>query len=242
MEADFDGTPLVAGSLIGIRAFRVRGDGTLTGVAYEVPYEEGENEAKCMIGASTWLQQHKMAGLHCSCGFYAYFHKGHSAYLPLMDYGERMVTGLIEGYGRCTVGSLGFRAEKAKIIALVLPDPPLRGLPWVWRTLRRSPALILALIGCAISSLSTTVVILTDRGQPTVQVISSAIFTMVALTSVLFLMSFVGRPTPGDIAARAVKIRRRYPDIPTYRSSMQAIAAHPPSTRKQAINRKDDDR
>jgi hypothetical protein len=58
---------------------------------------------------------HALAGVSCQCGFYAYFDGGN-------DYGGRSrVTAVIEGYGVCTVGTRGFRASKAKLLALVEP-------------------------------------------------------------------------------------------------------------------------
>lgn len=65
----------------------------------------------------------------CSCGFYA-FTDGRD------DLGLQgvLISGIIEGYGRVTVGQRGFRAEKARIVALDLEevDPAHR------RLLRRS--------------------------------------------------------------------------------------------------------
>lgn len=59
--------------------------------------------------------KHTLAGLGCSCGFYAYF-DGRN------DYKERHRLGVvIEGYGVCTVGTRGFRAEKARPVALIAP-------------------------------------------------------------------------------------------------------------------------
>ena len=59
---------------------------------------------------------HKIAARDCSCGFYAYF--GERRVNHTSDYS---VLGVIEGYGRVTFGQFGFRAEKAKILALYNP-------------------------------------------------------------------------------------------------------------------------
>lgn len=51
----------------------------------------------------------------CSCGFYAYFGDSN-------DYGSRTtLTGVVEAFGKVTIGTRGFRAEKARIVALVIP-------------------------------------------------------------------------------------------------------------------------
>lgn len=55
--------------------------------------------------------------LRCECGFYGYFDEGSNPYHTKGD----TIRGLIEAYGRLTVGTRGFRAEKAVIVALVLP-------------------------------------------------------------------------------------------------------------------------
>ena len=61
--------------------------------------------------------KHRAADLHCTCGFYAYFDDGPNTYFePGVD-----VLGIVEGYGQVTVGSRGFKAERAKIVALIIP-------------------------------------------------------------------------------------------------------------------------
>lgn len=59
-----------------------------------------------------WHKQlpHLYAG--CSCGFYAYLN-GFNEY----NHYTR-VTGVIEGYGETLIGSRGFRAQKARILAI----------------------------------------------------------------------------------------------------------------------------
>jgi hypothetical protein len=59
---------------------------------------------------------HSLAGIDCTCGFYAYF-DGRNTYDE-----EGRVSAIIEGYGVCTLGSSGFRASKARLLALIEPD------------------------------------------------------------------------------------------------------------------------
>lgn len=61
--------------------------------------------------------EHKVGKLDCTCGFHAYF-DGTNTY----D-GEGRLTGIVEGYGTVTVGTRGYRAEKARLVALVIPEP-----------------------------------------------------------------------------------------------------------------------
>lgn len=58
---------------------------------------------------------HDVASLKCECGFYAYF-DGSNEYEARAT---QAVVGIIEGYGHVVAGSRGFRAEKARIVALV---------------------------------------------------------------------------------------------------------------------------
>jgi hypothetical protein len=72
----------------------------------------------------------------CSCGFYAYTKIDRNDYAGIryldkgrgagMSYGyphqPSGYSGIIEGYGTVTMGPYGFRAEKARIVAMYLPD------------------------------------------------------------------------------------------------------------------------
>jgi hypothetical protein len=59
---------------------------------------------------------HHRAGIKgCSCGFYAYFDEDHNPH-----HSKSNVLCVIEGYGLLTVGTRGFRAEKARLLALVV--------------------------------------------------------------------------------------------------------------------------
>lgn len=164
---DFDGTPFVAGSLIGLRAFRIEPEGRLSGAVFPIPFEPGENVAHCAAEEWEWFRTrvpnrsllgltltvvsqrlhreilaslderpswalfkkrpepwvHRVAGVRCHCGFYAYT-DGANEYAPNGEnaVGVPSVEAVIEGYGTCTVGERGFRASKARLVALI--DPP----------------------------------------------------------------------------------------------------------------------
>jgi len=139
--------PLVAGSVIGIRAWR--GDGhQLWPVAVQgsAPWQPGENLSRCYVGQSmpgdrcsnpfcqlcNPEQRHRFEA-SCTCGFYAVFHPRHVPQGPAYR-----VNGVIEGYGRVVLGPGGFRASKARVLALcpadLLPVHSLRpDLPPQWR-------------------------------------------------------------------------------------------------------------
>lgn len=56
----------------------------------------------------------------CGCGFWAYDEAG---FVP-----QGKVIGVIEGYGKTTIGTKGFRCEKARIVALSMLDTSDRAL------------------------------------------------------------------------------------------------------------------
>ena len=52
----------------------------------------------------------------CGCGFYGYYDGSNDYYKP-----ER-VSGIVEGYGEVVIGTRGFRATKARLVALTIPE------------------------------------------------------------------------------------------------------------------------
>lgn len=158
-DRDFSQRPFVAGSLIGLRSFSVSRQGRLTGVVQKFPYGPDENLAQCVRGerilnkmlmhldspigeeARRREEQHQLIGLDCSCGFYAYFTgiDPYSSAGSVMFGASSRVTGIIEGYGRTVVGTKGFRAEKARLVAIVFgveANERLRNLHPIMRVLR----------------------------------------------------------------------------------------------------------
>lgn len=119
--SDFSDRPFVAGSITGLRSFRVEKDGTLLGPVTGYRFAPGENVAVCTPYWSLFadLLDHQVGQLSCGCGYYAYFDLEANPF----HHPDTAVYGLIQGYGVTTVGSRGFRAEKAKLLALVSPPP-----------------------------------------------------------------------------------------------------------------------
>jgi hypothetical protein len=160
MMSEFSDRPFVAGSLTGIRSFRIDNLGRLTGVSLTKVWTPGDNTAKCyrmdynrggslfasMPSMQSYMNQmnqmlygrgyievqepkpkpvslvkkppHQVASLKCECGFWAYFDNDDN---PHHQGGPMSIYGIVEGFGVITVGSRGFRAEKARIKALVIP-------------------------------------------------------------------------------------------------------------------------
>lgn len=138
-SGDFDGkeADFVAGVVTGTRSFGVDKLGRLLGVTYPSIWVPGENEAKClrlerdgMIDSYSYivsggtagrtrvresdLPAHSLTG--CAHGFYGYYEGSNDFYEP------GRVMGVVEAYGETIVGTRGFRASKARIVALHIPE------------------------------------------------------------------------------------------------------------------------
>lgn len=97
-------------------------DTTIWGV--HAPYDIGGvrfyDDATVPPELGNGFQWDRCEGLdpECACGFYAY-HDGHTQY-AMSGPGCR-VQAVVEGYGRVVLGTLGYRAEKARILGVVKP-------------------------------------------------------------------------------------------------------------------------
>lgn len=133
MSNDFGGVDLALGSVLGWRDFGLTTEGVLTPITHsgQGDWMPGENLATCgayvhakQVGEQgdltdeeyrekkrEWADTHSMD--ECEHGFYAYFDGSRQQYTS----GPK-VRGVIEGYGEVLIGTLGFRAMKAKILAL----------------------------------------------------------------------------------------------------------------------------
>lgn len=132
---EFDGrtAEFAAGVVTGTRSFGIDRLGRLRGVAYDVVWKPGENVAQCLereynvdlttlgvrVGGGFTVKpsrapSHSMD--RCAHGFYGYYEGSNDYYEP------GRVMGVIEAYGEAVIGSRGFRASKARIVALHIPD------------------------------------------------------------------------------------------------------------------------
>ena len=152
MNSDYGDRPLYAGAVLrGQRVWYVDQSATLYGMTFPKPWAPGENVAECYNesyidgynGGSCpcqlcmsmrvrdagpkvpkWRETAHDVSIKCACGWYGI--TGHSnEYLFTSDYTRHRlprIEGIIEGYGKVVVGSKGFRAQKAQIVALVVPE------------------------------------------------------------------------------------------------------------------------
>jgi hypothetical protein len=114
--------PLVPGGLRGYREWTVTADG-LRAVNFGYIWGPGVNVARCM---GRWItpgppMRHEAPDAGCACGLYARY--------ELVGCSLN-ATGVIEASGRVILGTRGFRAEKAKIVALCIEDDVYKHPPW----------------------------------------------------------------------------------------------------------------
>lgn len=288
MSADFDGTPLVAGSVVGVRGFNVDDDGWLRGLFHASAFRPGVNEAqhrgisrsggRCglpsleMAHALNRIQaamagrqmstplptrcaspgcekcgnpsdmKHRVAGLNCTCGYYAYFD----------DRPSGAVAAVIEGTGVVTLGSRGFRAQKAQLVALVDPHAKQPGThdrwdrwsDWHYKHDGWNSAMAVPIPFVAIwtALLGSGGAIATGIAWLAALIVPLAIVAAVVLAACSVkgwrhgLHRHYGDIHPelscverrADVGAELFAVvRRNYPDVPVYPSLKAALAAHP---------------
>lgn len=140
-KSDFGGD-FAVGTVVGLRAWRYRPehwggftpppDAPLVSVFRRYAWRTGTNNAQCLLAPGQTAHTAK-AGLNYgykaptphdleaegglvpehSCGFYAYI-DGEN----LRSQGDGPIAGIIAGWGRTVIGPKGFRASRAKILAL----------------------------------------------------------------------------------------------------------------------------
>ena len=129
MNDDFTGPALAAGTVLGVRAFDIDNLGRLRGVTHADVFRPGENIARCRAtpqgrwtyvpGGMTWPpdepREHHPGSADCECGYWAHYDGTHSYE------STPRASAIIEGYGLVTLGTSGFRAGKARLVALVPP-------------------------------------------------------------------------------------------------------------------------
>lgn len=133
-SGEFTGASFAAGVVTGARSFTVDKLGRLAGVTYKIVWTPGENVAKCYkreydsyamtYSFSTSARTVAVTEPHeittCGHGFYGYYDGSDDYHEP------GMISGVIEGYGETLIGTRGFRASKARIVALHIPDGTLK--------------------------------------------------------------------------------------------------------------------
>jgi len=96
-------------------------DGNLGSLFYDFRWRlRGINNAECRDGLSALRSCANWVSGNCPCGLYV--HKRH----PYITMGKG-ISGIVVGFGSVHEHSLGFRAEKAKILALIDVNVHLHG-------------------------------------------------------------------------------------------------------------------
>lgn len=117
---------------LGYREFFAALDGTLRSASFGYVWVDGENEGNCYadhcdtpedrwnVPSDVDRKPGHEGWVECACGFYAYNKPSLSTtYVP----SPYRVVGIVELYGKVIVAEFGYRAERARIIALGLtPD------------------------------------------------------------------------------------------------------------------------
>lgn len=109
-QKDYSGErTFVTSSLVGYRQWGFNGLG-LKSSSYDHYWGPGWNSSICKSNA--YFHDSQKPEEFCTCGFYAH-------HLPMVSYGRSsQVLGVVEARGAIIIGSSGFRAQEAKIIAL----------------------------------------------------------------------------------------------------------------------------
>lgn len=135
MTTEFGNFEFTLGSVRGLRSWHADFGG-LRSVSRSYVWQPGENVAHCLRmqlcdcptcraerDAVQAVSPHRIDT--CDCGFYAYF-------APQIDVGTETYTrpsgvystGVIEAYGRTIIGTKGFRAERARVLAVAINGQP----------------------------------------------------------------------------------------------------------------------
>lgn len=124
------GAELVPGTLRGYRQWQPAAGGALAALSMSYVWMHSEVEAICLkvsrisyrnsyddpiIEQRAGVPQHVVPDLNCVCGIYA-------KHQPDNYSSSGYVSGVIEAWGKVQLGSEGFRAQKARIVALAMPN------------------------------------------------------------------------------------------------------------------------
>lgn len=282
--SDFSDRPLVAGSVTGLRSFRVDSLGRLAGVHYQDVFKPGVNRARCGKGIdvsptaigigtsaistrtsqeiarvlaaasaatySTTMEtratrkppppkvsltkkpKHRVGNVGCACGFYAYFDTDGNPH-----HSSDQALALVEGTGTVTVGTRGFRAEKAKLVALVKPteDDVVYQRPGDKLAERFYNKDFAVFVSTLATISSGTLIALAWSGAASLWQIPIASVVLVASLVTLYLTfraitvhhDHRRIKSDGVSEERWALIRRNYPDVPVYPSLAAALKEHP---------------
>jgi len=105
--------PLVAGSILGFRQFRVDVQGQL------LPLHVGDQPwaRSVTVAACSTHRAHRPPVDGCACGLHAWHHAADA----LARNRDATVVAAVRAHGRVLLGEHGFRAERAEVVAICLP-------------------------------------------------------------------------------------------------------------------------
>lgn len=234
------GVALAVGSVRGVRTFNVDKYGRLRGVSHDAIWKPGENVATCRRSSHDAIYQTLQRTLSrsvysnsayttseltsasacpglahpkCACGFYAY-HDG-SRY----SLGE--VVGVIDGYGSTTIGTKGFRCEKARIVALVLEGQR-------ERSRRELAYLLLGVLMCTLAGVNVAGYIgHWDRWYNLAAAVISFAVGILWMRSASLLREG-RRKHNASVSPMRGAVVRNYPDVAIFDSMAAMVAEFPP--------------
>lgn len=224
-------TDLIAGTLVGVRTWLVRENGSLGSLGQAWRWREGWNYGRCL---SPLLHDHRAGSEGCVCGFYAHTDTGQAFYNKEAWQGTNTIHGIIEAKGLATVADWGFRAEQARIVALVLPTKPVRSR--THRALIRMDARMgfpLAVSGLVLSSASfSSVAFLATKSQDTGLLFGLLASVVLGMTAVMVALRahLLASAARAYTKARLPLIQDKYPGVEWYPTMEEALAAHPLTT------------
>lgn len=167
---------------------------------------------------------HAVASKDCACGFYAYTDTDLGYSRP------GRVVGIIRGTGVATVGTRGFRAERAEIVALV--DPP-RSARSLWNRLGEKVSdlipFVIPLFGVSLVAVTTLAFAVSLAFLALMVLPAAALVGLVAAYQYDFSDRAPLHDRHLDADLRAL-VARNYPDVPRYRSLAAAMKDFPLST------------
>lgn len=125
------GPEFVVGVITGVRMFCVNNFGQIISLHRNKnrQWPPGEKVAVCNLNSVRAYMNYEncepsdVPNAWCTCGIYAYHDSGNCIFeLDQYPVGRMKVAlGVIDGYGRTVIGTSGFRCEKARIRALLVP-------------------------------------------------------------------------------------------------------------------------
>lgn len=218
-ECTGDEYPLAIGTMRGLRTWEYQPySGCLHSVTYTYVWKPGNNLAFC---ATTRHGRCKRE--YCGCGFWAY-HDG-------SEYPCGNVTGVIDAWGPTTVGTKGFRAQNAKILALCVNG----GLMFDHeRTLIRRMSVLAGLL------VLTCVMLAVFQAWGPLLALSGVTGGVLVGTFAIYMLirSTRGELSYGKLTKEDVAVlQRNYPGIPIYTSQKKMLKDFPLTYKKGDLDR-----